>query len=325
MVSRVCVCVCLCVCTILKLHFLYFIASRPKRRHVAAALPTRAMVRQSLCAAAVAALLRAPLAAAHGRMTFPPSRQGGTLEVAGTNCGWHDAGTVANCECCWYTQFADIAIPGNATIPADSPLVTTGGCHDTKPGGCDWTKARPWRAPGSAPVLSPCGKETAGGADGRDLPPVALVNRTTWKAGTAVEVAFTITANHGGGYSWRLCPSSTTPLTEACFQQHPLDFAGDTSVVQYTSGKRVTIPAQRVTSGTTPAGSMWSKNPVPDEEGDFAPPLAGLVGSNWKFSIVDQVKIPADTAPGSWVLAWRWDTEDTAQSWANCADIEIAA
>ena len=29
--------------------------------------------------------------------------------------------------------------------------------------------------------------------------------------------------NHGGGYSYRLCPAGE-PLTEACFQRHPLPF-----------------------------------------------------------------------------------------------------
>ena len=39
----------------------------------------------------------------------------------------------------------------------------------------------------------------------------------TWKAGDVVEVAWTLQANHGGGYSYRLCPADE-PLTEACFQ-----------------------------------------------------------------------------------------------------------
>ena len=44
-------------------------------------------------------------------------------------------------------------------------------------------------------------------------------------SGATVEVAWTLQSNHGGGYSYRVCPAGEK-LTEACFQQHPLDFVG---------------------------------------------------------------------------------------------------
>ena len=50
-----------------------------------------------------------------------------------------------------------------------------------------------------------------------------------------------ISANHGGGYSYRLCraPSEGEALTEECFQQTVLRFSGDTQWVQYgDSGPR---------------------------------------------------------------------------------------
>jgi hypothetical protein len=78
-----------------------------------------------------------------------------------------------------------------------------------------------------------------------------------WKIGGTAEVSWNVWANHGGGCkscnsrqffcralllpacsethhascdhmadSYRLCPASE-PLTEACFQKHPLDFALD--------------------------------------------------------------------------------------------------
>eukprot|EP01044_Picomonas_judraskeda_P001562 COSAG03_NODE_95_length_13149_cov_7.907969_3_plen_54_part_00 len=37
------------------------------------------------------------------------------------------------------------------------------------------------------------------------------------------EVSWNVRNNHGGGYSYRLCPATET-LTEECFKQHPLDF-----------------------------------------------------------------------------------------------------
>ena len=91
---------------------------------------------------------------------------------------------------------------------------------------------------------------------------------TTWKAGSAQEIAFGIIANHGGGASARLCKrkpgTKWDGLTEECFQAGALDFVGSTSWVQYGENRtsRVPIPAMRTNTGTVPEGSMWTKNPV---------------------------------------------------------------
>ena len=44
---------------------------------------------------------------------------------------------------------------------------------------------------------------------------------TEWKAGDVVEAGWVIQANHGGGYSYRLCKrtGSVSDLTEECFHQ----------------------------------------------------------------------------------------------------------
>merc|ERR1719382_1906239 len=34
--------------------------------------------------------------------------------------------------------------------------------------------------------------------------------------------------------------------------------------------------------------------------------------------IEDEVRIPSGTPPGSYVLGWRWDCEETAQVWSSC-------
>ena len=86
----------------------------------------------------------------------------------------------------------------------------------------DATFFAPWRYPGAAPVIDPCG--TAGGvydwqgpaAAGGDYAPTVHAQRgdkgselpkapsgTTWKAGEVVEVAWSHKAWHGGGYSYR--------------------------------------------------------------------------------------------------------------------------
>ena len=108
----------------------------------------------------------------------------------------------------------------------------------------------------------------AQGFPGSQLPPVAKEERDVWsiRAGTA-EVAWTSVANHGGGYQYSLCPVGSQ-LTEACFHKLPLQFASDKQVLRYmytnqTDNKtEVEITATRVSQGTIPAGSTWTRNPV---------------------------------------------------------------
>lgn len=183
----------------------------------------------------------------------------------------------------------------------------------------DWTKNNPWRAPGFSPVGSPCGMAGGGntpgdwvsvslqehiragavtppfikrGYDGRDLPEGPKMK---WAQGSVQEVAWSVFLNHGGGYAYRLCPK-TGPLSEECFQKNHLEFASDMSWIQYGSNKanRTAIPATRVSEGTFPRGSTWTKNPIPPcmaPDGGpiqkaeykcstpmFDPPIPGLFG-----------------------------------------------
>jgi hypothetical protein len=95
---------------------------------------------------------------------------------------------------------------------------------------------------------------------------------TTLK-GVQYEVAWTLQANHGGGYSYRLCPLGEE-LTEACFQKYPLDFVGQ-STFRWggKGGRELRYNATTVSTGTSPAGSMWRKNPIPrswrDKDGNW--------------------------------------------------------
>jgi hypothetical protein len=149
----------------------------------------------------------------------------------------------------------------------------------------DYYYYSPWRAPGTAPVLDACG--VAGGrrpgqgdggagaayantsnarlADlGSKLP--ARPSGTVWAAGAVVEVAFTTSAFHGGGYAYRICPAHARGgLTEACFQRTPLRFATRESCLRWggVSGERLCFNATFVNEGTAPAGSMWARHPVP--------------------------------------------------------------
>jgi hypothetical protein len=62
---------------------------------------------------------------------------------------------------------------------------------------------------------------------GSNMP--AMEPRDKWAAGSAVEVGWTVTANHGGGYAYRLAPADG-PLTEEAFRQIPLDFVGNSTL-----------------------------------------------------------------------------------------------
>jgi len=128
---------------------------------------------------------------------------------------------------------------------------------------------RPWRAAGSTVPASPCGVKEGTFENGLNL---QKTPRDTWYLGVPVKVAHSIGANHGGGYSWRLCPdSSLTPSTppeeaEKCFQQHHLPFADGESIVQWRDGSSKTIDAMTTTTGTVPTGSQWRRNPIPSTE-----------------------------------------------------------
>ena len=166
----------------------------------------------------------------------------------------------------------------------------------------------PWLAPGTAPVYSPCGayygnpygctsaplgevsleaikngdvEEECNGdhaekpygplaEDYYTSPGFADVVTTEWKAGSVAEVAFYLSGNHGGGYSYRLCKAPEEGmggLTEECFQQSHLEFFGDKQWIHYNreDGSRtvIEVDALRTKEGTFPEGSQWTRHPVP--------------------------------------------------------------
>lgn len=111
-----------------------------------------------------------------------------------------------------------------------------------------------------------------------------------------------LTANHGGGYQYRLCrleknsANITSQVTEECFQQTPLKFKGHKQWIQWGNGldvnNRTEIRAVRVKKGVWPKGSTWTKNPIPPcndvprtgghnhkcQGPMFEPPAPGLFG-----------------------------------------------
>jgi hypothetical protein len=232
-----------------------------------------------------------------------------------------------------------------------------------------------------------------------------MANRTRWVAGTWVEVAWGPRYNHGGGYQYRLCPASE-PLTEECFQRHPLEFDRTKQTLKWNNGtleypmgdKAIWVDGDIV----KPKGSTWARDPLPriydvqkkglhdpdscpganvrnasglfgclafpapcpwdtyvtdgltpcNQTADMHGPgqahggghvhghehgdARGFVGrcdsngmsqcsDDWTIGVIsDHVLIPSNLAAGEYVLGWRWDCEETAQIWQNCADVIIS-
>jgi hypothetical protein len=148
----------------------------------------------------------------------------------------------------------------------------------------------PWRAPGSAPVSDACG--LAGGSHSRQsgpeagdykqtkyarhgdvgtevLKPLPGYTPPTYKLGGTIEATWAMRNNHGGGYSYRLCPlpeGNFTGLTEACFQDHHLEFVEEEQSILFPNGTLLKLEASQrtfVRDGTYPPGSTWSLIPMP--------------------------------------------------------------
>eukprot|EP00928_Gymnodinium_smaydae_P057979 TRINITY_DN41202_c0_g1_i1.p1 TRINITY_DN41202_c0_g1~~TRINITY_DN41202_c0_g1_i1.p1 ORF type:complete len:381 (+),score=39.91 TRINITY_DN41202_c0_g1_i1:46-1188(+) len=149
----------------------------------------------------------------------------------------------------------------------------------------DIYKHNPWRAPGQAPVADACGlaggtpwkaevseagvytktKYAEHGMKGTLLKPLEDgVKAAQWTIGGQAEVTWQVENNHGGGYSWRLCPADE-PLTEACFQRHQLDFVQDGQGIVFKNGTVMPVQGTFITEGTYPVGSMWSMLPIPPD------------------------------------------------------------
>merc|ERR1712039_909106 len=143
----------------------------------------------------------------------------------------------------------------------------------------DMWKFNPWRSPGVAPVSDPCGM--AGGAlqagfnaaeynttkfaKQGDLGSKVLPKRptgTVWKKGSVIYTTWAATANHGGGYQFRLCPASE-PLTEECFKKMPLKWATPTkqTVLFQNSSKNFDIKGTVVPDSLTGTGD-WMMMPL---------------------------------------------------------------
>ena len=147
----------------------------------------------------------------------------------------------------------------------------------------DIYKHNPWRAPGTAPIGDACGfaggtpwapevgeagdyqktRYAHHGMRGTALPP--MDTGVEWTLGTTAEVTWQVSNNHGGGYSYRLCPFENN-LTETCFQAHPLEFVETEQRIVTRDGVLHPVANPVFVSGADlvhPASSHWSMIPIP--------------------------------------------------------------
>lgn len=316
-----------------------------------------------------------------------PAALGPRAAGNGQPCLWFQQGCTIGCPECTLTRgHYNTSACSNPTTSAtvNDPKWRTMNVH-AKPGSAeDVYRFNPWRAPGTAPVKDACG--IAGGSDQVHLGDAAVFKKTefaklgdlassvlpplktgvVWAAGSVVEVAWGIRYNHGGGYSYRLCPA-LEELTEECFRKLPLNFTGMPSL-RWNDGRELFYEGMYLTEGTSPPLSMWARNQIPRIDDSFydsgepwdrrglckkgakgkacrafepiceeaTPPwhkieprardsdVEGFCSGDWTGGmLVDRVQIPGWLTPGEYVLGWRWDCEETAQVWANCADVTI--
>ena len=294
---------------------------------------------------------------------------------AGQTCLWFTVGTSIGCKepdgAASNPNFMGDRCSSGMNATVNNPLHRTINRDAAAFSEEDWTRFNPWRAPGSAPVYDPCGRagggphSTAGegvytttkfaklGDLGSKLP--QMPTGAVWKAGSIVEAKWSLRANHGGGYQYRLCPLKSN-LTEACMQQTPMPFAGNSSMM-LSNGTIIKLKSTFVSEGTLPVGSTWQMNPVPgyinfnNKTGHptisgscckhwFDPPCydpaplpnyealtEGICSGEWltNITLYDQLRVPEHLEPGEYVLGFRWDCKASGQIWQSCADVTITA
>lgn len=263
--------------------------------------PIRAQHARRLCA--ILLLVEgATLAAGHGALVSPRSRNSVDYLTNMTGKTFAHCSNVSGSGSCkngqaafWYSQGCFIGCPAcdhksgrrqtdvcglGAVATLNDPLLRTINRAEKAGSKFDIYRHNPWRRPGNAPVGDACGFAggTPWGEDvseegvylntsfahhgqrGSTLPP--LPTGVAWTIGLEAEVTWNVLYNHGGGYSYRLCPAAE-PLTEACFQSHPLDFVRDKQALVMPNGTKIPINGTFVDKGTSPDRSTWSMLPLP--------------------------------------------------------------
>ena len=216
--------------------------------------------------------------------------EGLRASTGGQACLWFSQGCSIGCDTCegfdWGQQHAHGRAHCKSPIePTLRHEAWTMNVAATPGSANDSYRYNPWRAPGTAPVMDPCGQaggrynwQPAGGDAvfantslasfgdfGSTLPRFPSAR---WFAGSHVEVAWAIRFNHGGGYQvtaslpcasgavcavltcplprqYRLCPADEEP-SEACFQRLPLPFDRTKQALVWNNGTRWPMGANAI-------------------------------------------------------------------------------
>eukprot|EP00930_Biecheleria_cincta_P023795 TRINITY_DN17121_c0_g1_i2.p1 TRINITY_DN17121_c0_g1~~TRINITY_DN17121_c0_g1_i2.p1 ORF type:complete len:385 (-),score=66.53 TRINITY_DN17121_c0_g1_i2:19-1173(-) len=253
-----------------------------------------------------------------------PAALGPRSSGNGQPCLWFQQGCTIGCtECTGEHGHYNASACSNPTVTAtvNDPKWRTMNLKAAAGSAEDVYRFNPWRAPGTTPVKDACGM--AGGSDKVHLGDAAVFKDTKfakfsnlgsqvleplktgviWSAGSVVEVAWGIRYNHGGGYSYRLCPAKEE-LTEECFRKLQLNFTGMPSL-RWNDGKELFYHGMYLTEGTSPQGSMWARNQIPriDDSGDDS-------GEPW-----DQRNLCRDGAKGRACRAFEPICEEATPPW----------
>ena len=151
----------------------------------------------------------------------------------------------------------------------------------------------------------------------------------TYAQGQTIDVTWCVNADHGGVYSYRLCDDpdivkkfyEATPLTKAeqlaaeqCFQEGILrcdDVDGNDCGLE---------PRCQADWGCAADPGKYFHC-----QGDYGGYSCKNTGESCQGGSVvrRKVKIPSDFNPGQTILSWRWDSDETTEVFAACADISI--
>lgn len=276
-----------------------------------------------------------------------PCDQGERSGAGGQPCLWWSQGCTIGCDKCTGVLKEGRQCNGTMepTLPKWAWTMNVNGTDSADPKAKDAFRYFPWRAPGYAPVVDPCGK--AGGSDpghghGGDAVFTTVASQyynasmgdlgtkvlpyspsgTKWMAGSAVEVSWAVTYNHGGGYQYRLhkmVPGGR--LTERGFQQLPLAFDRTKQALLMNNGTRFPLPGVFVDKGTWPKDSAWARNPIP-RQGEYT---NGATRPNKTETDAGWVEFPP---PCPWDCSGQPDCpnpgsankgHDTQQNFAGCS------
>lgn len=206
--------------------------------------------------------------------------------------------------------------------------------------GREYPGGRPWAEPGkSVSDVGPCGRESYDSKKTNYNHPEHSWGtvQTTYTAGQVIDVEWCVSdlADHGGLYSYRLCTDES--ITAKFIDPSYTPNANDEKALEDCFHKGI-LSCSDVPGQSCPIhpdckddwGCMKSKdwfNCGPKDNGRCASKSAGKCSCHKGDGSLlrDRVKLPDNFVSKHTLIGFRWDCEDTAQLWVQCADVAIVA